>query len=165
MINEVEEFDPDFDGVFRFTNTTSEDFTTLWNNKEYTYPAGQTVPMIIANASLEEIQQIRKFFAKRLAEREFYKTKNFKEIRNGLKDKDMGRNVLATSYDEKQLQSFIDSCLKPLPKGRQIVKNLPAEERNIKVSKSFSTGDPSNPFPSVDFGKEFVEENAKMLPR
>ena len=161
--NEVEEFDPDFDGVFRFTNATDEDFVTLWNNKEYTYPAQSTVPMIIANESLENIQQIRKYFAKRLAEREFYKTKGFKETRNGLKDKDMGRNVVATSYNEGQLQPFIDSCLKPLPAGKQKVVNVPSENGNIKVSKPFSTGDPAILYPSVDLGKEFVDENATML--
>ena len=163
--NEVDEFDPEFDGVFRFTNTSDEDFTTLWNNKEYTYPAGQTVPMIIANESLENIQQIRKYFAKRLAEREYYKTKGFKEVKNGIKNKEMGRNVVSSGYDEGDLQPFINSCLKPLPEGRQKVKDVPPEERNIKVSKAFSTGDPTNPFPSVDFNSEFQEENKKMLPR
>jgi hypothetical protein len=165
MKNEVEEYEADFDGVFRFTNNDDEDFITLWNNKEYTYPAGQTVPMIIANESLENIQQIRKYFAERLAEKRFYKTKNFKEARNGVKDKDMGRNVVATSFDKKLLQPYIDECLKPLPAGKQQVHQIPNEDRNIKVSKSFSTGDPSNLYPSVDLGREFEKENEAMLPK
>lgn len=162
--NEVEEYEVDFDGVFRFTNATDEDFVTLWNNKEYTYPAGQTTPMIIANASLEEIQQIRKYFAKRLAEREFFKTKGFKESRNGLKDKDMGRNVVASSFNEGQLQPWIDECLKPLPIGKQKVKNLPTEERNIKVTKAIGQGsaDGMN-FPTTDLNAEFKESNEQML--
>ena len=65
--------DKDFDGVFRFTNWTEEDFKHLWNNIEYTFKAGTTSPMIIANETLENIQEIRKRFAYDLAVREFYK--------------------------------------------------------------------------------------------
>lgn len=161
--NEVEEFSPDFDGVFRFTNATDEDFVTLWNNKEYTYPANSTVPMIIANESLENIQQIRKYFAKRLAEREYFRSKGFKEIRNGLKDKDMGRNVVPSMYDEKLLQPWVDQCLTSLPVSRAIVKSIPDEERNIKASKALGTGTKENPYPAVDLNGEFKESNEQLL--
>ena len=163
--NEVEEYGADFDGVFRFTNNDDEDFVTLWNNKEYIYPAGKTVPMIIANESLENIQQIRKYFAQRLAEKRYYKTKNFKEIRNGIKDKDMGRNVLPSSYDEKALQPFIDDCLKPLPEGKAKVVNLPAEELITKASKPIGKGSvDGNVFPATDLNETFKESNESMLP-
>ena len=58
--HEVEEYDADFDGVFRFTNPTDEDFDYKWNNVIYTYPAMQTVPMVIKNETPEHVQQIRK---------------------------------------------------------------------------------------------------------
>lgn len=162
--NEVEEFDPNFDGVFRFTNSSTEDFTTPWNNIEYTYPAGQTVPMVIKGESIENIQQIRKYFAKRLAEREFFKTKGFKNIRNGIKDKEMGRNVVPTSYNEKELQPFIDSCLKSLPAGKAIVAKLPSEELPLKASKPVGKGSVDGiQYPSVDLNETFKESNEELL--
>lgn len=162
--NEVEDFDPDFDGIFRFTNASDEDFTTPWNNVEYTYPAGQTVPMIIKNSSIEEVQQIRKYFAKRLAEREYFRTKGFRDIRNGLKNKDMGRNVIPTSYNEKELQPYIDSCLKPLPAGKAKVHKLPTEDLPVKVSKPIGKGSvDGSQYPSVDLNETFKESNEEML--
>lgn len=46
-----------FDGVFKFTNATDEDFAVLWNNKEYVYPANTSCPMVIANESAENIDR------------------------------------------------------------------------------------------------------------
>lgn len=162
--NEVEEFDADFDGIFRFTNATNEDFVTLWNNVEYTYPAGQTVPMVIKNESIENIQQIRKYFAKRLAEREYFKSKGFKEMRNGIKDKDMGRNVVPTSYNEKELQPWIDECLKSLPAGKAVVRRLPADEVITKASKPIGKGSvDGSQYPSVDLNETFKESNEELL--
>lgn len=160
--NEVEDYGEDFDGVFRFTNATDEDFVTLWNNKEYTYPAGKTVPMVIANESLENIQQIRKYFAKRLAEREYFKSKDFKGIRNGIKDKDAGRHVIASSYDEKSLQPWIDSCLKPLEIGRAKVIEVPDEKLNV-IAKAIGSGSKENPYPPVDLNETFKEDNEVLL--
>lgn len=161
--NEVEDYPEDFDGVFKFTNATDEDFVTLWNNKEYTYPAGKTVPMVIANATLEEIQQIRKYFAKRLAEREYFKTKDFKNIKNGIKDKEAGRHVIPSMFNEEVLQPWVNECLKPLPVGRASVKEIPEEELSLKGSKALGTGTKENPFPTVDLNGTFKEENEKLL--
>lgn len=160
--NEVEEYADNFDGVFRFTNATDEDFVTLWNNKEYTYPAGRTVPMVIANSSLEEIQQIRKYFAKRLAEREFFKSKEFKSMRNGIKDKDAGRHVVASTYNEAELQPWIDECLNPLAEGRATVKVIPEEKLNV-VARAIGSGNKENPYPSVDLNETFKESNEELL--
>ena len=60
-----------FDGVFKFTNNTSEDFTGLWNNKEYSFPKKTSCPMIILGEPLVNIQEITKKFAYKLATREF----------------------------------------------------------------------------------------------
>lgn len=160
--NEVEDYGDDFDGVFRFTNATEEDFVTLWNNKEYTYPAGKTVPMVIANESLENIQQIRKYFAKRLAEREYFKSKGFMKISNGIKDTMAGRYVIPSSYDEKALQPWVDECLKPLEIGKQQVHSVPEERLNV-AAKAIGSGNKENPYPPVDLNDEFKEENELLL--
>lgn len=160
--NEIEDYGDDFDGIFKFTNATSEDFVTLWNNKEYTYPAMKTVPMIIAGESLENIQQIRKYFAKRLAEREYLKSKGFIKIQNGIKDTNAGRYVIPSSYDEKELQPWIDQCLTPLEIGRAKVHEIPEERLNV-VAKAIGSGVKDNPFPPVDLNQEFIKENEEML--
>lgn len=164
--NEVEEYPEDFDGVFKFTNATDEDFTTLWNNKEYTYPAGKTVPMVIANEPLENIQQIRKYFAKRLAEREYLKSKGFSKIANGIKNSTglSGATAIQSSYDERDLQPWIDECLKPLELGTQKVKSRPAEELEV-AGKALGGGNKENPYPAVDLNETFKEENEKLLAR
>lgn len=161
--NEVEDYPEGFDGIFRFTNATDEDFVTLWNNKEYTYPAGKTVPMIIANSTQEEVQQIRKYFAKRLAEREFFKTKDFKNMRNGIKDKDAGHHVVPSMFNESLLQPWIDECLKPLAEGRASVTNLPSQDLPIKASKALGSGNKDNPYPAADLNEEFKDSNAELL--
>lgn len=161
--NEVEDYPEDFDGVFKFTNPADEDFVTLWNNKEYTFPAGKTVPMIIANSTQEETQQIRKYFAKRLAEREFFKTKDFKNMRNGIKDKDAGRHVIPSMFNEQLLQPWIDACLKPMATGKASVRTLPEQDLPLKGSKAFSTKNAEVIYPTTDLNNEFKEENAKLL--
>ena len=120
------------DGVFRFTNATNEDFVTLWNNKEYTFPKMSTCPMIIPNEPPENIQNIRKYFAKRLAQREFHKSKEFNKMDA------MGRGLPPT-YNEKILDSLIQQCLEPLPSDLPKVKDLPkTNDSNFKASKAVS---------------------------
>jgi len=149
-------------GIFKFTNPTDEDFVFLWNNKEYIYPAQKTVVMFIENESPERVQNIRKMAAKRLAEREYYKSKDFKKISNGLKDPSMGRNVIQSSIDESNLQKFIDACLKPLAIGNAKVRAIPEEKLNV-AGKALGGGNKENPFPAVDLNSEFKEENEKLL--
>lgn len=115
-----------FDGVFYFTNTTTEDFIHLWNSEEYTFPANTMCPMIMAKESLEGIQEIRKRFAYDLAVREYYKSKDY------TKNSKMG-NGLPPLFDDKVLQPWIDACLKPLPKAKADIK--PAKVEKTKVSK------------------------------
>lgn len=127
----------EFDGVFRFTNATDEDFTALWNNKEYTFPAKSTCPMIIEGETQENIQEIRKRFAKRLAEREYFGTKDFLKIANGTKSKDGYKHVVPSMYNESVLQPWIDQCLEPLPVAKPTVKSRKHDEdSSYKVAKA-----------------------------
>ncbi len=120
-----------FDGVFRFTNATNEDFSALWNNKEYTFPKQSTCPMIIEGETLENIQEIRKRFATRLAEREYMKSQAFQSIKNG-----DGRTVLST-YNQKELDVYIQQCLEPLPIAEvKVTKKATDDEKNYKGSKA-----------------------------
>lgn len=114
---------PDFDGTFKFSNPSDEDFIGKWNSREYLFPAGTTVPMIMSEHSPLEIQHIRKKFALDLAEREFFKTKKYETFRSreGVKD-DMGMiqprgNGMshAGQYTIGELTPFIQKCLQPLP--------------------------------------------------
>jgi hypothetical protein len=112
----------DFDGVFRFTNWSEEDFIGVWGKKEYRFPAKSTSPMIIPDHSPIEIQQIRKKFAKDLAEREFYKTDHYEKLRRreGERVDGMIQPVLnsfrgANEYSLDTLAPFIQRALEPLP--------------------------------------------------
>lgn len=132
----MENIQNEFDGVFRFTNWTNEDYKPLWNNKEYTFPAGKMTPMILQGVTPEEVQSIRKLWAKKLAVREFHKG----EVYNNMKDQ--GRGHPAT-YDEKILEPLIQRCLEPLPLGKIEVKEIPRdEEKGIKASEVFNSNNP-----------------------
>lgn len=128
----------EFDGVFRFTNPTKDDFVFFWNNKEYTYPAETCCPMIISNETLENIQEIRKKAAYKLAVREFYKGKEYRRLSK------MG-NGLPPTFDDKILEPIIESCLKPLPMSKaQVKEGKKDSDRNYKASKAISDKDNPN---------------------
>lgn len=142
----------DFDGVFRFSNPTDEDFKGLWNKKEYLFPAKSTVPMIMPEHSPLEIQHIRKKFAKDLAEREFFKSKQYEtfRLREGVKD-DMGMiqprgsgMSHAGQYTMNDLEPFIKQCLEPLDGAQMMSKDsnvvVPVEDKlHRKDDGSFTT--------------------------
>lgn len=141
----------DFDGVFRFTNDSDEDFVTLWNNKEYTFPARKTVKMIIPDETLENIQEIRKRFAYRWAVREFYGSKEYVRMSK------MG-NGLPPTFDEKILEPMIERCLTPLPEAPIKVKARAKDsEKNYVGSKAIEEKDN----PNYIFREE--AENAKAV--
>jgi hypothetical protein len=88
--------------------------------------------MIIANETLENIQEIRKKAAYKLAVREFYKTKTYDKMSK------MG-NGLPPIYDDKVLEPMIEQCLKPLPEKKAIVRTRKTEsDSKFKGSKAVS---------------------------
>lgn len=129
----METIDKDFDGVFRFSNNSDEDFKALWNNKEYIFPAHTRSPMLIQNESLENIQEIRKRFAYKWAEREWFKSAEY------LKMSKMGNGLPPTRQD-KVLEPLIQQCLEPLPLAKAIVRDGPKNEVKLRGSKVVKDG-------------------------
>lgn len=130
----------DFDGVFKFTNWTDRDFTAKWNNIAYTYPANAMSPMIISGATPEEVQHIRKKFARELAEREFYRSDRFKTLDGAAP---AGSGNVPAIYSEEDLAPFVQRCLDPLPVQNATAKQLPrdATERYHEDTKVLDVKD------------------------
>ncbi len=145
----------DFDGVFKFSNPTDLDFTVLWNNKEYTFLANTTVPMRIPNETPENVQEIRKKFAFKLAVREFHRGRIMQAGKTYDEMKEMGKGLPPT-YDEKILEPMIEQCLKPLPVGKMIVKDAKKSDDSIYKSSKAFTG-------NVDLSKEFADAPVQVL--
>ena len=127
----------DFDGIFKFTNFTNEDFIAKWDSVEYKFPANMTSPMVM-NFTPVEIQSIRKKFARELAIREYYNTESFKNKDNP------NQGYKPPLYSDNDLKPFIQRCLEPLPVAQAIVKVLPrkghaddmkTDEKGKKVSR------------------------------
>ncbi len=123
----------DFDGIFRFTNSTDEEFVTRWNNVEYRFPPMSTTPILINTATPLEIQNIRKKFARELAVKQYYGTDKFKKM-DSIKDKK------PPTYTDDDLTPFIQKCLEPLAPGRAVVREL--ERDNEKKYRKNSKGEP-----------------------
>lgn len=130
----------DFDGVFRFTNWTDEDFVGKWGGKEYVFPALSTSPMIIPEHSPLEIQHIRKKFAKDLGEREFFKSASYKKLQAQERNSDgtpkLNSIQQAGTYSTESLTSFIQKCLEPLPIKKAIVQEAQKEKLEDKLSRN-----------------------------
>lgn len=126
---------PDFDGIFRFTNWSDEEFVGVWNKKEYHFPANATSPMIIPEHSPLEVQHIRKKFAKDLAEREFFKGKKYGVFKEQEAPQGVPRfNSIhqAATYTLSDLSEGIQKCLSPLEIKRAAVtvkQEIPLESK------------------------------------
>lgn len=133
----------DFDGTFKFTNFTKEEFRTRWGGIEYTFPAEKTIPLIIPSATPEEVQNIRKKFARDLAVIEFYKSEKFKMM-----DAHVPGGVPAL-YTDNDLAPFIKRCLEPLPLAKAVMTPIPkdsddkfrTDRKGKKVTKILEEGE------------------------
>jgi len=128
-----------FDGTFRFTNWTDEDFVAKYGSKEYHFPAKTTSPIVMTNQTPLEIQQIRKKFAKDLAEREFFKSENYNRLtaqeRNNDGSPRLNSIQMAGTYSIESLTQFIQKCLEPLTPSMVTITdsdNTPLEEKLTK---------------------------------
>lgn len=137
---------PDFDGVFRFTNPSNEDFVGIWGGKEYLFPSESTVPIVIPEHSPLEVQHIRKKFARDLAEREFYKSKGYKVLQ-GQEGKPGNRTMnsihQAATYTIADLEPYIRECLKPLPASKLVSRK--ADDKRVQVVERLHTDDEGKP--------------------
>lgn len=122
-----------FDGTFRFSNPSDEDFVGQWGGRGYLYPAKKETPMVIYDATPLEVQNIRKKFARDLAEREFFKSKKYEVFRSREGDRDemgmikpRGQGMShAGAYNDSDLEPYIQQCLEPLPIAVATVTEIP----------------------------------------
>lgn len=112
------------DNLIRFTNSTDEDFVTTWDSKEYTFPAGTSNPILIGSPL--ENQEIRKIFARKLAERELFKSKAWrKNETDAVKAVAKGEQpLLRGTYSDDEIAPLVQACLTPLPEGHVTVKEV-----------------------------------------
>jgi hypothetical protein len=130
----------DFDGTFRLTNPSDEDFMGKWGGREYLFPSKMTTPIVMPNQTPLEIQNIRKKFAKDLAVREFFKTQRGKTLTSQEKNADGSPRFnsihMAASYGDDDLKDLIQQCLEPLPIAKPQVKDVPKEPMEDRLSKT-----------------------------
>lgn len=127
-----------FNGTFYFTNYTGEDFIGVWGKKEYLFKARTSAPMIMTEHTPLEIQNIRKKFAKDLAEREFYKSKGYDVLRS--QEGTPGNRTMsgihqAGTYSMNELTPFIQKCLEPLEVSEATIRIAPSVRLEEKLSK------------------------------
>lgn len=144
--------DSDFDGVFRFSNNSDEDYVALWNNKEYVFKAHTRSPIIIPNETPENIQEIRKKWAFKWAEKQWFKTPEYKE---------MSKSDFRGGRDDKVLEPWIQMCLSPLPVAKAEVREGKVKEFKPKASKPVGPDDNLNEV----FKKETEDQNIRKVGR
>lgn len=142
----------DWNGKFPFTNDSDDDFIFTWAKKDYQFPARSTVDMMRMNfnATPLEVQQIRKFAAKKWAEREFFKSSKYQSMRamEGTKDENgviiprLQSIMAAPSYTESDLKSYIQECLTPLPEAEAKVADAEVRNTEAEIHQNEETGEP-----------------------
>lgn len=127
-----------FTGVFSFTNWSDTEFVGRWGSKDYHYPANSTSPMVIPEHSPLEIQWIRKKFARDLAEREYFKSKNYELKRKPegeLGNRTMSGIHQASTYTLEDLKEGIQKCLQPLEVKQAFVEASRKEPIENKLTR------------------------------
>lgn len=137
------------DNLIRFTNATKEDFVTTWDGKEYTFPAMTSTPILIGSPI--ENQEIRKIFAKKLAERELFKSKSWRDNEKAaVKAVAKGEQPLLRGvYSDEEIAPFVQACLSPLPEGTATVKDV-EKVTTEKILKSLNRPDKFKPIEDVE---------------
>lgn len=128
-----------FDGDFWFSNPDNEEFIGKWGGKAYHFARQTRSKMVIMGAAPEEVQQIRKKFARDLGEKMFFKSAQSKKM-EAIEKNAAGEPVFrsfkqANSYSENELKPFIQACLDPLPHARATITDAPKENIEEKLTK------------------------------
>jgi len=149
MQNETNEFT----GVFNFTNPTKQERKYLWNNKEYIFAPESTTPLIIPSETLDNLQEIRKRFAYRMAEERMYEgekvyARDGKTVVFDYNKAKLAGNGLPPTFDPKILEPMIEECLTPLTVKKSVVKEGQKldDERKYKATKAGFTSSPAELF-------------------
>lgn len=121
---------------FPFTNYTDHDFSCRWDSVEYTFPARSTKNLlgVINSASPEDIQFIRKKFARDLATIVWYQQDKFKYLEGQTPVGFNGSLQQAATYTDSDLEPFIQRCLEPLPVAKVIETRVVREKIEEKLS-------------------------------
>lgn len=144
-VEQIMKYEPtlpeDFDGTFRFTNDSDDDFIGTWGKKQYRFPAHTTSPMPAAelNATPLEVQSIRKKFARDWAEQQFFKGVEYKKLLKQERNDDGSARLSgihgAGTYSTDSMVSLIQRCLVPLKVSKAVVTEVPAIALEDKLSK------------------------------
>lgn len=133
----------DFDGTFKFTNDSDEEFVGKWGGREYHFPPRSTSPMIMPDHSPLEIQNIRKKFAKDWAEKQYFKSDKYEAARapeGTLGNRTMSGIHTAATYTLDDLKENIQRCLKPL----EIKKAFVQESETVNLENVLTKDDEGN---------------------
>lgn len=112
------------DGIFYFSNTSENPFIALWNNVEYTFAPETCSPIMIQDCTPVQIQEIRKRWAYKWAEEQWFGSKEYKHLVKIGRDKPSAR-------DDQHLEPLIQMCLTPLPLKKATEKTI---TRKIRTS-------------------------------
>ena len=134
------ELEDEDDTVFYFTNASDEDWSTQWNKVIYTFPAQRRTRMAIRGSTPEEVQNIRKMFAERYAIQKYAETAEYAKRNTPIENKS------PIPYNKTVLQPYIDSCLKPLPKAKQISNKVESDDSDKFQGDTQPLGDTSAPY-------------------
>ena len=109
----------DFDGDFFFSNPDDEEFIGKWGGKAYHFAPQTRSKMVIFKASPEEVQQIRKKFARELGNKMFFKSEKAKQM-TAIERQSNGEPVFrsihqANTYSDADIAPYTQACLDPLP--------------------------------------------------
>ncbi len=129
----------DFNGVFEFSNYSDEDFVGVWGGEAFTFPSHKRSPMIMTKYSPLEVQHIRKKFAKDLAEREFFKSREYRVLadQEGVPGhRTMNSFTHAAAYNLSDLAPFIQRALEALPNAKAEVSQAPKRELEKELSRN-----------------------------
>lgn len=138
LVVEAPKTNPNYlNGVFYFSNSDTKDFIAMWNNIEYIFPAMTCSPMLIPGVTPEEMQEIRKRFAKKWAIDRWYEGREYKKM-----VKEGGR--IPAIPNEKIYEPLIQMCLSPLPIVEVKTNKVGKEKREYKGSKPVNKKDNLN---------------------
>jgi len=136
-MNENIQFPENFDGRFYFTNSSDEDFSARWNGIIYTFPALKTSPLIIPSESAENIQSIRKKFAREWAEREFYKGAKYKSMQIPVGQGESMQTAL--TYTPSDIEPLVQKCLEPLEIAQVTMQAEPKKKVKLRTDDEGKT--------------------------